>query len=110
MLQFASLFAVEIQTVLVSRHLIVSSEMSGPGAAVAVPCGHSVTESSIHARARLQTKFRLICVFKIVTMPVVLYGCQAWFVTLREERSLSVFENRVLSGIFGPKRDEETGE
>jgi hypothetical protein len=43
-------------------------------------------------------------------MPVVLYGCETWSLTLREEHSLRVFENRVLRGIFGPKRDEVTGE
>jgi len=35
-----------------------------------------------------------------------LYGCETWLLTLREERRLSVFENRVLRIIFGPKRDE----
>jgi hypothetical protein len=39
-----------------------------------------------------------------------LYGCETWSVTLREEHRLRVFENRVLSGIFGPKREEVTGE
>ena len=39
-------------------------------------------------------------------MPVVWYGCETWSLTFREERRLSVFENRVLRGIFGPKRDE----
>ena len=39
-------------------------------------------------------------------MPVVLYGCETWALTLREERRLRVFENRVLRRIFGPKRDE----
>ena len=43
-------------------------------------------------------------------MPVVLYGCETWSLTLREERRLRVFENRVLRRIFGPKRDEVTGE
>ena len=43
-------------------------------------------------------------------MPVVLYGCETWSLTLQEERRLSVFENRVLRGIFGAKRDEVTGE
>ena len=38
-------------------------------------------------------------------MPVVLYGCEAWSLTLRGERRLKVFENRNLRGIFGPKRD-----
>jgi len=40
---------------------------------------------------------------------VVLYGCETWSLTLREERKLRLFENRVLRRIFGPKRDEETG-
>jgi hypothetical protein len=41
---------------------------------------------------------------------VVLNGCETWSLTLREEYKLRVFENRVLRRIFGPKRDEETGE
>ena len=41
---------------------------------------------------------------------VVLHGCETWSLTLREERRLTVFENRVLRRIFGPKRDEVTGE
>jgi hypothetical protein len=41
---------------------------------------------------------------------VVLYGCETWSLTLREENRLRVFENRVLRRIFGPKRDEVTGE
>ena len=43
-------------------------------------------------------------------LPLVLYGCQTWSLTLREERRLRVFENRVLRRILGPKRDEITGE
>ena len=42
-------------------------------------------------------------------MPVVLYGCETWLLTLREERKLRVFENMVLR-IFGPRRDKVTGE
>ena len=42
--------------------------------------------------------------------PVVLYGCETWSLTLREERRLRVFENRVLRRVFGFKRDEVTGE
>jgi hypothetical protein len=45
-----------------------------------------------------------------VLRPVVLYGCETWPLTLREEHRLRVFENRVLRRIFGPKRDEVTGE
>jgi hypothetical protein len=43
-------------------------------------------------------------------MPVVLYGCETWSLTLREEHRLRVFENRVLGRIFGPKRDNVTGD
>jgi hypothetical protein len=43
-------------------------------------------------------------------LPVVLYGCESWSLTLREECRLQVFENKVLRRIFGPKRDEVTGE
>jgi hypothetical protein len=43
-------------------------------------------------------------------MLVVQYGCETWSLTLREERRLRVFENRVLRRIFGPKRDKVTGE
>jgi hypothetical protein len=45
-----------------------------------------------------------------ISLSVVLYGCETWSVTLKEERRLRVFENRVLRGIFGPKGDEVTGE
>ena len=41
---------------------------------------------------------------------MVLYGCETWSLTLREEHRLRVFENRVLRKVFGPKRDEVTGE
>ena len=41
---------------------------------------------------------------------MVLYGCETWSLTLREERRLKVFENRVLRKVFGPKRAEVTGE
>jgi hypothetical protein len=45
-----------------------------------------------------------------IILPVVLYGCETWSLTLREERRLRLFENRVLRRVFGPKRDEITGE
>jgi hypothetical protein len=48
--------------------------------------------------------------YKTVILPVVLYGCETWFLTLRAEHRFRVFENRVLRRIFGPKRDEEIGE
>ena len=49
-------------------------------------------------------------IYKTIILPVVLYGCETWSLTLREERRLRVFENRVLRRVFGPKRDEVTGE
>jgi hypothetical protein len=49
-------------------------------------------------------------VYKTVILPVVLYGCATWSLTLREENRLRVFEIRVLRRIFGPKRDEVTRE
>jgi len=45
-----------------------------------------------------------------IILLVVLYGFETWSLTLREERRLRVFENRALRRIFGPKRDEVTGE
>jgi hypothetical protein len=47
---------------------------------------------------------------KIIILPVVLYGCEICSFTLKEEHRLGVFENGVLRRIFGPKRDEVTGE
>jgi hypothetical protein len=44
-----------------------------------------------------------------IILPVILYGCETWSLTLRDEHRLRVFENRVLRRIFGPKRDEVTG-
>jgi len=49
-----------------------------------------------------------IKMYRIIILPVILYGCESWSLTLREERRLRVFENRVLRSIFGPKRDEVT--
>ena len=43
-------------------------------------------------------------------LPIVLYVCETWSLTLREERKLRVFENKVLRRIFGPRTDEVTGE
>jgi hypothetical protein len=44
--------------------------------------------------------------YKTIILPVVLYGCETWSVSLREEHRVRVFRNRVLRRIFGPKRDE----
>jgi hypothetical protein len=57
--------------------------------------------------------FRVFCLPACspgIILPVVLYGCETWTPTLREESRLRVFENRVLRRIFGSERDEVTGE
>jgi len=51
-----------------------------------------------------------IKIYRIIILPVVLYGCDSWSFTLREEHRLRVFENRVLRRIFVPKRDKVAGE
>jgi len=49
-------------------------------------------------------------IYRTIILPVVFYGCETCSLTLREERRLRVFENRVLRRIFGPKRDEVSRE
>jgi hypothetical protein len=49
-----------------------------------------------------------IRLYKIIILPLVLYGCETWSLTLRQEHRLGVFENRVLR-VFGPKRHEIMG-
>jgi hypothetical protein len=56
------------------------------------------------------SKYIKIKINRTTIFPVVLYGCETWSLTLREEHRLRVFENRVLRTIFGPKTDEVTGE
>jgi hypothetical protein len=51
-----------------------------------------------------------VIIYDSIILPVVLYGCETWSLTLREEHRLRVFENRVVRRIFGPKWDEVTGE
>jgi len=58
----------------------------------------------------LLSKNLKIRIYRTIILPVVLYGCETWSLTLREKLRMRVFENRVLSRIFGPKRDEVTGE
>jgi hypothetical protein len=48
-----------------------------------------------------------IKIYKTLILPIVLYGCKTWSLTLREEHRLRIFENRVLRKIFGPKREED---
>ena len=58
----------------------------------------------------LLSKKLKIKIYRTIILPVVLYGCETWSLTLREECRLRVSENRVLRRVFGPKRDEVTGE
>jgi len=69
-------------------------------------CYHSVQNL---LSSRLLSKNLKIKTYRTIILPVVLYGCETWSLTLREERKLRVFENMVLR-IFGPRRDEVTGE
>jgi hypothetical protein len=70
-------------------------------------CYHSVQNL---LSSRLLSKNLKIRIYTTIILPVVLYGCETWSLTLREEHRLRVFENRVLRRIFGLKRDEVTGE
>ena len=60
--------------------------------------------------SRLLSKNLKIKIYRTIILLVVLYGCETWSLTLREERRLRVFETRVMRKVFGPKRDEVTGE
>ena len=58
----------------------------------------------------LLSKNMKVNIYRTVILPVVLYGSETWSLTLRKERRLRVFENRVQRGIFGPRRNEGTRE
>jgi hypothetical protein len=58
--------------------------------------------------SRLLSKNVKVKIYNTIILPVVLYGCETWCLTVREEHKLRVFENRVLRRIFGPKRDGVT--
>ena len=60
--------------------------------------------------SRLLSKNLKIKIYRTIILPVLSYGCETWSLTLWEERKLRVFENMVLRRIFGPRRDEVTGE
>jgi hypothetical protein len=60
--------------------------------------------------SRLLSRNVKVKLYKTIILPFVLYGCETWSLTLREEHRLRAFENRVLMRIFGPKRDDVTGE
>jgi hypothetical protein len=69
-------------------------------------CYHSVQNL---LSSRLLSKNIKVRIYKTIIWPVVLYGCETWSLTVREEHKLRVFENRVLRRIFGPKMDRVTG-
>jgi hypothetical protein len=60
--------------------------------------------------SRLLSENLKIRIYTTIILPVVLYGCETWSLTVMEEHRLWVFENRVRRRIFGPKRDEGTGD
>ncbi|KAJ4442491.1 hypothetical protein ANN_04077 [Periplaneta americana] len=75
-------------------------------------CGSVQAEATLEKllSSSLLSKNLKVRIYKTVILPVVLYGCETWTLTLREEHRLRVFENKVLRKIFGAKRDEVTGE
>ena len=70
-------------------------------------CYHSVQNL---LSASLLSKNLKNKIYRTIILPVVLYGCETWSLTLREEHTLRVFGNKVLRRIFGPRRDGVTGE
>jgi len=70
-------------------------------------CYHTVQN---RLSSRLLSKNLKIKIYRTIILAVVLYGYETWLLILREERKLRVFENMVLRRIFGPRRDEVTGE
>ena len=70
-------------------------------------CYHSVQNI---LSSSLLSKNLTIKIYRTIILHVVLYGCETWSLTLREEHRLRVFENRVFRRIFGPRRDGVTGE
>jgi hypothetical protein len=70
-------------------------------------CCHSVQDL---LSSSLLSKNRKIKIHRTITLSVVLYRFETWSLTLREVHRLRVFDNMVLRRIFGPKRDEVTGE
>jgi hypothetical protein len=67
----------------------------------------AIIQSKVFCPPVLYQKNLKIKIYGTVILPVVLYGCETWSLTLGEEHRLRVFENRVLRRIFGPKRDED---
>jgi hypothetical protein len=70
-------------------------------------CYHSVQNLLYSSLLSKNVKIKI---YRTIILPLVLYGCESWSLTVRGKCTLTVFENRVLRRIFGPKRDEVTGE
>ena len=60
--------------------------------------------------SRLISRKLKLKIYRTVILPVILYGCESWSTTVADEQKLRVFENKILRKIYGPKRDEMTGE
>jgi hypothetical protein len=71
---------------------------------------HKLVKNPFLVSSACRTHFSSPSTVTIIIVSVILYGCETWSLTLREEHRLRVFENRVLRRIFGPTRDEITGE
>jgi len=70
-------------------------------------CYHSM---QVHLSSSLLSKNLKIKIYRTIILPVVMYGCETWSLTLRKEHRLRVSENSMLRRIFGPKRDKVTRE
>ena len=94
-----------LETTLTNRNSI--QEEINSGLKLGKACNYSVQNL---LSSRLLSKNLKIKIYRTLILPVVLYGCETWWLILREVRRLRVFENRVLRRVFGPKTDEVTGE
>jgi hypothetical protein len=92
-------------TTVTNQHFVQKEIKRRPNSGNA--CYHSVQNLLSSRRLSKNVKIRK---YRTIILPVVLYECETWSLTLREEQRLTVFENRLLRGIFGPKRDEVTGD
>jgi hypothetical protein len=104
-----------VQAHLHNRLICSLREPKHVGATVGILTGFNIPMILLYSvqnllSSSLLSKKLKIKIYRIVILPVVLYGCETWSLTLRDERRLRVFENRVVRGVFGPKRDEVTGE
>jgi len=69
-------------------------------------CYHSAQNLLSYSLLSKNIKLKI---YRTIILPAVLYGCETWLLTLREEHRMRVYENRVLRKLFGPKRDKVTG-